>query len=368
LVQPFPILTAVQQALGGAVGETFRSKTAWWLLLLAVCTHFSLIYLQNSRPFLNLSEYVHGTAKLPYQYRVLMAWLMRGAWRIPHLEAITTHLPPPLRDRSIFILFATSWISLLGSVLFTQRSLFCLTGSQPYSRWASLLVVYMAYFQFPLAFGLNFLLPYDLPSLFFFCACLYCVISRRMFLFYLFFILGILNRETICMATLFLLLWHWKKGQRGKELTWLFAHVLAQAALWISIKLYLHRLFSGNLPEMGSSVFYYKLGYNLRTIVKAQQWPVLLSVFGFTLPLVLAGRRWMKNAAMERAIYLLPAWFVAMMLLGVIIEIRIFAELISYMALAVGLIAYHRFLAAGPLPGTSQTKLAAPSSAAAAAK
>jgi hypothetical protein len=343
------------------VNEKVSSKVAWWLLLIAACTHFCLVYIQNSQPFLNLDQYMSGTAKLPYQSRVLMAWVLRAGLQIPHLTTLSARLPSPLRDPRLCILFATSWVSLLGSVLFTRKSLFCLTQNQMYSRWASLLVVYMAYFQFPLSFGLNFLLPYDLPSLFFFCACIYCVISRQMAFFYLFFVVGTFNRETICMAAVFLLLWRWQQGKWG-------GHIFALAAVWILIKLYLHHLFAGNQAEIGSDSFYYKLAYNLHTILKPQQWPVLLSVFGFTLPLVLIYKRSMKNAAMERAIYLLAAWFAAMMLVGVIIEIRIFSELISYMSLAVGLIVYHRFLAEASQPGTGRTGSAAPDSAAAAAK
>ena len=72
---------------------------------------------------------------------------------------------------------------------FYVRSLTRLTKDEPYSRWASLLVVYMAYFHFPLVFGLNFMLPYDMPSLLFFCGCHLLRLSRRMALFYLFFVL-----------------------------------------------------------------------------------------------------------------------------------------------------------------------------------
>jgi hypothetical protein len=39
-----------------------------------------------------------------------------------------------------------------------------------------------------------------------------------------------------------------------------------------------------------------------------------------------------------------------MMMVGVVIEIRVFSELISYMALAVGLILYHRFPALNTNP------------------
>ncbi len=174
-------------------------------------------------------------------------------------------------------------------------SLTRLTKNEQYSRWASLLVLYMAYFQFPLVFGLDFFLPYDLPSLLFFCACLYCVISRRMLWFYLFFVVGTFNRETICMATLFLAIWGWEESKGREDILALAGHVLTQAAIWIVIKLYLYHLFAGNLAETAGATFYYKLGYNLRIFLKPWEWPVLLSVFGFTLPLVLGWRKWMRK-------------------------------------------------------------------------
>jgi hypothetical protein len=324
------------------VDNRVGSKVLWWLLLVLTCAHFCLAYLQNSQPFLNLDEYMHGASRLPYQYRALMAWVLQEGLRVPRLAVISALLPVPIRDPRLLILFVTSWLSLLGSVLFTWRSLSRLTGNEQYSRWASLLVVYMAYFQFPLVFGLDFLLPYDLPSLFFFCGCLYCIILARMRLFYLFFVVGTFNRETICMVTLLLVLWRWQELRRRGRIAAVGAHVLAQASIWFLINIYLHHLFAGNAPDTAGASFYYKLGYNLRTIIKPQQWPILLSVFGFSLPFVAVWRGWMKNEAMERSIYLLPAWFAVMMMVGVIVEIRIFSELISYMAIAVGLIAYRR--------------------------
>jgi hypothetical protein len=327
------------------VGNRVGVRVAWWLLLVAVCTHFCLAYVQNYQPFLNLNDYIHGKARVPYQHRALMAWVLRLGLQVPRLAVLSSHLPGPLRDPRIFILFLTSWISIFGSVIFTWGSLSQLVPNEQYSRWASLLVVYMAYFHFPLVFGFNFLLPYDLPSLFFFCGCLYCVITGRMFFFYLLFVVGAFNRETICMTTVFLMIWRWEEREdRGRRIL-LAGHILAQGAIWIAIKLYLHHLFAANVAEVPNASLHYKLGYNMRTIVELQQWPVLLSVFGFTLPVVLAWREWMKHPAMERAIYLLAVWFVVMMMVGVIIEIRIFSELISYMSLAVALIAYNRFSA-----------------------
>ena len=98
---------------------SFNVKIAWWLLLVVICTHFCLVYLQSSQPFLNLNDYVQGKAPLPYQYRILMAWLLREGLRVPSLAAVSAHFPPPLRDPRLVILFVTSWFSLFGSVLLT---------------------------------------------------------------------------------------------------------------------------------------------------------------------------------------------------------------------------------------------------------
>jgi hypothetical protein len=62
----------------------------------------------------------------------------------------------------------------------------------------------------------------------------------------------------------------------------------------------------------------------------------------------------MKNAAMERELYFLAAWFLVMMLVGVIIEIKVFSELIGYMSLAVALIGFHRLFSPANVPPHEQ--------------
>jgi len=325
------------------VKEGVREKVVWWLLLIMACTQFCLAYFQDCQPFFDLSEYMRGGSHLPYQYRVLMAWILRGGLHFSFLRSFGSHLPVPYRDPRTLIMFLTSWVSLFGAVLFTWRSLIYLTSDERYSRWFALLVIYMAYFHFPLVYGLNFFLPYDLPSLFFFSGCLFGVISRRMIIFYPFFLVGSFNRETICMATLFLILWRFHDGKNRNDLLATGGHVVTQAVIFVAVKLYLHQLFAGNGTDTSDPTLYYKLAYNLRTIAEPLQWPVLSSIFGFTVPIIFVWRKWMRNKAMERGVYVLLLWFVVMMFVGVITEIRIFSELISYATLAVSLIFYNRF-------------------------
>ncbi len=141
---------------------------------------------------------------------------------------------------------------------------------------------------------------------------------------------------------------------RKQTIVWL-AHILPQVVIWIAIKMYLHHAFAQNLPDTANATPYYKLAANLRLVLEPQQWPVLLSVFGFTLPLVLLCRKSMKNAAMEREVYFLAAWFLVMMLVGVIIEIRVFSEVIGYMSLAVALIGFHRVFSPANIPPQEQS-------------
>ena len=84
--------------------------------------------------------------------------------------------------------------------------------------------------------------------------------------------------------------------------------------------------------------------YNLREIGKVEQWPLLLSNFGFTVPALLVLRTKIENKALAwSCAVLLPLWFCTMMIVGVIVEIRIFTELISVLSLALALILYHEF-------------------------
>lgn len=73
----------------------------------------------------------------PYQYRLLMVCVLRLGLRLPYLGRIAAHCPRPLSDPRVLVPFATSWVSLAGSILLTWRSLTLLTKDEEYRRWAS---------------------------------------------------------------------------------------------------------------------------------------------------------------------------------------------------------------------------------------
>jgi len=99
----------------------------------------------------------------------------------------------------------------------------------------------------------------------------------------------------------------------------------------------------GHNPVAGASgIADLKLRQNLGFLVKPQHWPAFASIFGFSLPVVLVCYRWLQPNYLRRGLMVVALWFVLMLFVGVLIEIRIFGELISYMSVALGVILYRR--------------------------
>lgn len=328
--------------------------TAGWLLFtLLLCVHFTLSY-NVVIDYLNLDVYTHGLAPTPFQYRALPMFLFRLFVDTSFITAAARHFPGPLHDPHQTVQAGIALFSILGAVFATCGTLTKLTGDRAFSRWFSLLIVYMAYFNLAPGWGLSYTFPYDLPSLMFFCIGIYLVVSNRLWLYYLVFPLAVLNRETICFLTIFFLIWNLQQiRERGgklspKEATPLMVHVLVQAAIWLAIKAWLAHLFAGNpvatFSATKGSFFTFRLFFNLKELIKLQQWPVYLSCCGFLLPALWLQRRWIRSAGISQACaVILPLWFVGMMIVGVIPEIRIFSELSALVVPALGLIVYNRF-------------------------
>jgi hypothetical protein len=123
------------------------------------------------------------------------------------------------------------------------------------------------------------------------------------------------------------------------------AYTGAMLVAWLAARLLVLHLYGHNPVSAASRVADVKLWQNLGFLVKPQHWPALASIFGFTWPLVIAWRRDIEPRSLERGLIAVAMWLLLMMAVGVLIEIRIFGELISYMSLAMGVIVYRRFIA-----------------------
>ncbi|WP_183812164.1 hypothetical protein [Tunturibacter empetritectus] len=348
---------------GGAVWfgrPDSRWKTAVWVgFTLGICLHFALSY-NLIIDFLDLDAYMRGVEKTPYQYRILMMYVFRFfatrhavialAQHAQHMR----HAPLLFQKPTQLVQIGIAIMSLFGAVLATAATLTRLTGDRIFSRWMSLLLIYMAYANLAPGWGLAYTFPYDTPSLMFFCLGVFLVVSGRNRLYYALYPIAVLNRETICFLTIFFLIWKWQeiRAREGrvtsKDALRLAAHGVVQGAIWVGLKLWLAHRFAANIYDYGSTPtnppVVGRMMLNVHMLLRPQQWPVYLSVFGFLLPVILLQRRWIGNPGIDYGCtILIPIWFVGMFFMGLMPEIRIFSELSALLVPAMGLIVYHRF-------------------------
>ncbi len=361
--------TAVSQAAGetkaGGGGRVWfgepksRWKTVTWVVFtLMVCLYFALSY-NVQMDFLDLGAYTQGLEKTPYQYRALTMYVFHFLINLPVTMALARHaehmhVPDQFKRPEQLAQILVAMVSLFVAVLATAGTLKKLTGDRIFSRWMSMLLIFVSYFNLIHIWGLTYTLPYDMPSLMFFCLGIYLVVTRQDWVYYVVFPFGVLNRETICFLTVFFLVWKWQEMKaRDGELTrrdalTLAGHGLAQAAIWVAVKLWLAHRFAANQYDYGAHPTHPpvigRVMINIHMLLTPQQWPVYLSVFGFLLPVLWVQRRWIGNQGIYWGCAILfPLWFAGMFLMGLMPEIRIFSELSALLVPAVGLIVYHRF-------------------------
>lgn len=320
--------------------------------LLLVCAYFGFCYASHPS-FLDLRLYTEGHAGLPYQYRVLPMYVFRLLLHVPLVMKIAAHVQPLENDPYRLIIAGIGFAGMLGALLATGGTLFRLTGDRVYSFWASLLLALMALVDLASSWNDPFITPYDVPSLMFFALCIFLVLRQTWWAYYPVFLLAVLNRETACFITIFFAIWEWVRLEDAgasvpRRLQWIVPNVLAQALLWTAIKVWLSHHFAGNPIEPTSShaggLFLNHFTYNIKELFKVFQWPLYASICGFSLPFLWLQRRWIQNRGLELALaIILPLSFAGLMIVGVVVEIRIFSDWIALVAPAVALILWNRF-------------------------
>lgn len=318
---------------------------ARWLFLLLVCAYFALSYAALPL-FLQLPLYTQGLERTPYQYRALPMYLFRLLSHIQPLMRAGTHVGPLDHDPYRLLLAIIAFFGTLVAVRASSATIRLLTGDSVFAFWSSLLVVWMMQFNVAYSWDNPFTTPYDVTSVMFFCLALLLLLKRQWWAYYAVFVLAVINREAACFITVMFLAWEWTRAQELREtvaqrLRWIAPHVLLQAGIWLAIKFVLARRFASN---PGAGLFVTHFVYNVKELFKPQQWPLLLSVCGFTLPVLWVQRRWIGVKELSASMALVfPLSFAGLMIVGVIVEIRIFADWIALAAPAVALVIWNRF-------------------------
>ncbi|HEY0784398.1 MAG TPA: hypothetical protein VGD62_00915 [Acidobacteriaceae bacterium] len=328
-----------------------RRSVAYTLLCALATIHVVGFYLSRVPCYLRLPAYEQGLERTPFQYRLLLMVPLRWAHSSPsliRLAAFMSSMPAwfPRGVRPEGILQGTIDLASVATAGLVARALYRRTSRTqlltPYLYPLTLLMVASTYAVLTLH-AVRF--PFDLPSLAFFSLGLYLIHAQRPLLWFSsLFLVATINRETTLLLLVFFVLaecsrnpaphhrFDWRRSYAPPTLR----VVLPLATAWLAWHLWVVHRFAANPPVPSAMA---RVALNLGTLAIPLAWPQLLATFGYLLPAVLAGRRSIHDAVLRSWLWALPVWLAFMLYYEIVIEIRLFGELIPYIACIAALIA-----------------------------
>ena len=253
---------------------------------------------------------VAGVASTPYQYRVLVPWLVRAA--------LDARLIQPDGQMAAFAIIQTIVLVLLAFAFRSYLSLFIkdrvLSSVMALTLYA---VLPFNYFNLPYY-------PYDIPSVLFFTVGMLLIYQRRWWLFYPLFAAATLNRETSIFLTVVTVLVLYDQ-YRPRILALLAG---SQLAIWLAIKSALWVIYQEN-RWMGYGLYQFQLKVNVATL---RDYPIkgfiALATWGCLWLAVVIWRRRIHDVLLERTLWTVPVFIAGMFFVGFVIELRIYGEVL----------------------------------------
>ncbi len=319
------------------------------------------VYLLHVPSALNIAAFENGTERTPFQYRLLMLFPLRWA-HSSHFMAVCAAalqrmhgwLPSHVSTEAV-VQFLVDLLCLASTgfvvrVIYLAASRTRILG--PFVYPLTLILVLFSY-TFLTTHAIRFV--YDFPSLAFFSVGLYLIYFRRHSAwFVLLFLVATLNRETsLLLLPLYAVTQCVLSGPQRKpaqrtlsmrgnaSFNWTrmyaprsVAVILPLAAFWIGWHLWLVHHFARNPSAAGP-----RLLLNLALLLCPLSWPQVASACGFLCPIVFVYKNRIDDPTLRLWIWLLPAWLVFMFIFGLLIEPRVFGELIPLTACTSALIA-----------------------------
>ena len=349
-----------------------RTKITLVTLYVLATIQTAWCYLWLTRPYVNTALYEQGLERMPLQGRLLM----RAPWRGAHDNWVRHRLSRPFALSHFWFPKPVQPEVMVQAIIDVACLLLAgFATTRMYEASSKTRVLKPASYHLFLATCLatyllhtvqNFRFIYELPSLAFFATARYLLyMGKAWWTFVLLFIVATVNRETtLLLLPLYMITHAIKDGRlRAKLLVRreTLLVVLPLAALWIVWQLAVRHIFHANRSE-----FYPRLDWNIKSLLAPQAWPQLLSSCGYLLLLVVLLRRRIADATLQAWVWLIPVWLVFMFAYGILIETRVFGELIPFLVCATALILERSLLAraAGlllPAPGEAEVRKEFPS-------
>ena len=328
-----------------------------WVLLTVYFTatvQFVWCYLWLTRPYVNTFLYEQGRERMPFQGRCLMMLPMRLAHASSVLRAVGEPLswwrfwfPRPVQPE-VLVQAAIFVSCLVVTGYLTTKIYEASSREQLLTPLVYPLILVVCGATYVMHTVQNFRFIYDLPSLAFFTTAMYLIYFRRHWAWFAaLFLVATVNRETtLLLLPLFMIdravvrgRLQWKKMFRPDTL----AIVIPLLAVWIGWEIAVRHIFMHNRSE-----FYPRLNWNVKSLLAPLAWPQLLSTCGYLLPFVFIMRRRIPDSRLKAWLWLFPAWILFMFAYGILIETRVFGELIPLVVCATALLLEELLLARMP--------------------
>ncbi|MBF0559330.1 MAG: hypothetical protein HQL08_11180 [Nitrospirae bacterium] len=286
----------------------------------------------------SLSMLLQNTADVPTQYRVLIPWTVNLLMGLK--------LPFHASPERIFeaIEFLSAFFLLIAFRLYIS---FFIKNSLLSSllSFAVFIILPYQYIFYSRSFGAIYY-PYDIPSVLFFTLGLVLIYKKNWSLYYPFFIIATFNRETTIFLTFICLV---TAIEKNGKIT-LLIHCVAQLLIWAIIKKFLAVLYAGNA---GPGFFVNFFFVNLSLITHPVNAVRVASSFGFIWIGVIYYFKLITDVFVKRTLLVIFPFLIGMFIVGNVMELRIYGELIPVILSAFLLIVNH-FLHTeeGPEPPT----------------
>lgn len=284
------------------------------------------VYLERVKTAFSLEAYEAGHSPVPFQYRLAMrpvlSWVHGSAAATRAATWLTEQhawFPCGVRPEALVELpidiAAVVITGCIAESIYARASRDRLLSGWVYPLMLAMVAIV---FEFSTIHNLRFV--YDLPAMAVFAMGLYALYTRQpLWRFALLFACGTVNRETTLLLLPAMLLQKWSAKR-------------ALLAGWVGWHVYVTRLFAGNVSAAGP-----RLLLNLGVLLCPLSWPQLGTFAGLCFAPLLYCRASQTEAVLWRWRLLIPIWFGFMLQYGLLIETRIFGELIAYMSPMVAL-------------------------------
>ncbi len=321
-----------------------RKKLMLSAVYFLATVQFAWCYLWLTRPYVNTALYEQGRERMPFQGRSLMMFPMRWShssrlllW-LTHPFALSHFWFPRPVQPEVLVQAAINVLCLAIAGWFTVRIYEASSRRRLLTPMVYPLLLVVCGATYIMHTVQNFRFIYDLPSLAFFSAAMYLIYMRRHpLLFVALFLVATVNRETTLLLLPLYLINEavdgdhllWSKALRARNLLLVFP----LAAFWIAWQIFIRQHFAANPSE-----FYPRFNWNLKSLLVPQAWPQLLSACAYLMLFVVVMRRRIADPRLRAWLWLVPLWCVFMFSFGILIETRVFGELIPFVVCATTLI------------------------------